>query len=196
MVKSLALAILLAASVFTPALEAATVTFGDSNIYPLASYSEAGFTFQVISGPNWGLDGGGNPSMALSSGNIAANPVGATLELFLTGGGLFNFSQFDFARRVDSPVDTYDIFGLVNNGVTGSLLNFGGSSTTSFQTTSTGFGPVDRVRFVVASIGSTDLLIDNLVLNPVSEVPEPATVVLTGFVLLAGLALRRKAAHR
>lgn len=179
------LAILASASIFTPAAEAATITFGDAAVYPFATYTESGYTFQVISGPNWGLDFPGNAGVALSSGNYSANPVGARLDLFLTGGGLFTFSQLDFSRRQPSASDTLNIFAEVNSVVTGSLLNFGATSTQAFQTALTGFGPVDRIRFEVASSQTTDLLIDNLVLNAGADVPEPATWLLMG----AGLAI-------
>jgi hypothetical protein len=185
-----------ALTIITPAIQGATVTFGDTEIFPLINYTEAGFTFQVLSGGFWGITEPGNPEEALSSGTVDANPLGATLEIFRNGGGFFSFFQFDFRNRIGTTPDTINIFGEVNSATIYSILNFGGSSTTTFQTQLTGFGDVDRIRIEIASIGDTDLLMDNFELTNLSDVPEPASGALAGLVLVGGCILRSRASRR
>lgn len=177
-----------------------TITFGVTEINPISSnYEEGGFTFQVVSGTRWAVQSGsGNPGGELTTGFIEP-VVGNQIDVFLTGGGPFLFSQFDFRKGIDNPPDTISFFGRLNGATTQTMPNFGGSSTLAYQTASTAFSAtVDRVRIVIASVGNSAIRLDNLVLidirgvPDVVGVPEPGTGLLVAGAMAGLLAWRRK----
>src|SRR5262245_46222712 len=79
--------------------KADTITFGTQSVVPLTgSHTEGAFTYDVVSGGQWGLlSGVGNPPASLSTGATNSPSPGDRIDFFRTGGGLFTFDSFDWA---------------------------------------------------------------------------------------------------
>jgi len=194
----LAVVVCLCSYTLTGAARADTITFGTKTVVPLTgSNTEGAFTYEVVSGKQWGLLSGiGNPAASLSTGATNAPSVGDEIDFFLTGGGSFTFDSFDWAT-FGTNSDKVNLFGEVGGVTTQQLPNVGAASATAFHTVLPGFSaPIDRLRVVVASAGDIDLDLDNFVFTPQGSVavPEPSSLTLLsiGGAGLLGYGWRRR----
>lgn len=189
--KTLTALVLLGASIALPfSASADVITFGNTQVIPLTgTTTEGAFTYEVISGSQWGLQTNfGNPPGVLSTGPQAAPNIGDRIDFYLTGGGLFTFDQFDFGGFANATSDGVNFIGSVNFVVTHTLLGIVSTSST-FQTMAGFGGPIDRLSIIISSVGVTDLGLDNLVLT---QVPVPGTLVLfLSGLLLVGFARKK-----
>jgi hypothetical protein len=160
------------------------IDFDDHNASPADLQTEGVFSYNTQSGTSWQYNSVvGNPASSLISGtNIPT--IGDTFQLFLTGGGLFSLTSFDFATA-GGPSDTI-AFIPVTSGVEGAALCSHNTSNTSFVTDSacSPSTSMDHLFMrITAGSGSTNfLVIDNIALDTVAA-PEPASL----FLLAAGL---------
>jgi hypothetical protein len=195
--KYLAATVIAASLLVTaPFARAVTIDFGSTdigNFLPTDTYTEDNFQFTVVSGGQWGIvDFNGNPPSGLVVG--ISGPVGSgdTISVMQIGGGLFTFTALDFASRTGAQTDGVDLIGLVSGVQTQIFPNLT-SNTTTFLTLNPLFlTPIDELRIVGASQGSTALILDNFVFNPVSAgVPEAGSSLLLMALALTALLVTR-----
>jgi hypothetical protein len=159
-----------------------TITFDSLNESPAAQHTEGLFTYDRVSGTAWEYSAAtGNPASSLITGtNIPI--VGDTFEFFLTGGGLFSLTSFDFASGGGAS-DTI-AFIPKNGGVEGAALCSHNTSNTSFVTDSacSPSTSMDHLLIRVTTVGANFIALDNIALGTVAA-PEPASL----FLLAAGL---------
>jgi len=147
--------------------------------------TEGAFSYNTQFGTSWEyyfFDG--NPASSLITG-VNFPTSGDTFELFLTGGGLFSLTSFDFASGTESLNSDTVSFIPVNGGVEGAALCSGINSNTSSFVTDSACSPSTSMDhlFIRITAGSQQfLVIDNIALDTVAA-PEPASL----FLLAAGL---------
>lgn len=195
-IAALSAGLALAASLFAAApADATTITFtAASNAFNLPIglvHTEAGYSFSVTSGTEWGFVGIGNPGQALHAGSTTAIGIGDILTISRADGGDFTFDAFDYRSRSNLPSDGVMFQGLLD----GSLLDTTGavsSVTTAYVAGagSTMTAVIDELRIVGVSQGQATLILDNLVFSEVAA-PAPAAAALLP-VALTGLALARR----
>ena len=170
----------------TGGASAATITFDGLTGFhvPFTTYTESGFTAAVTSGI-WGQgQGEGNPVPSIFTGTGAFGSASNTIVL-TEGGGQFAFNGLDLAAN-DSTA-SYEFLGTLGGstvfdltGTQSDLTGFG-----NFQTVGGGVSldPIDALSVTVNDSVDT-ANIDNIVVQPLPEVPKPATITfdgLTGF---------------
>ena len=182
------------------------ITFGNLSETPIAAgaHIEGLFTYQLSTPSNNGFSlnaSFGNPASGLltsGSGGPFPQPVnnlGSTIDIFLTGGGLFTFTSFQiacvFCAPDDPPFDLpdaewVDIIGINGGSPTNILLNqFNENNAPSFATINSGTSALfDRLQIRISRTGSGRQVLDNFVLTPQRQTPEPGTLLL----LVSGLA--------
>ena len=172
-----------------------TITFDALN-GAVGTRIEGAFTYTLSAGNGWLLTSSfGNPASGLITlGNFT--DLGSTIDIFLTGGGLFTFTSFQIACAAcafnDPPFEltdpqAVDIIGLNGGSPTNILLNQSNSLVpTSFTTINspTPNAQFDRLRIRISRLGTGRQVLDNINLTPIGAVAEPATLLL----LISGLA--------
>ena len=150
-----------------------------------AVYTEGGF---ALSGPSV-------PFLLIGEmlvGGIRDDLAGptTTFGLMAAGGGAFSLLSFDYAFfDLGDPAGSLSVTGLLNGRqVASQMFSLGASSSAAFGA---GFANLTAVTFN----GTSGFTLDNLGVQAVAPVPEPATVVLTGIGLL-GLAVHARRRRR
>ena len=167
--NTLIIACLLALST-APAFPA-TITFsgiGGVNGDLFTTYAEARFTVASTTGSWQKAFNFGNPSPAIFSGS-------STASITITG-GLFTFSSFDFVNANTQGGLTWSAAGFLSSVQV--LTGSGGDPGPEFTTiASPNSNTVLDTLVLTANKGSTTSYnFDNIVLNSVNSVPEPATI--------------------
>ncbi len=185
-------------ALFSGVAGATTITFdpleqaGSSYQY-MSSYSESGFDF--TSGDPLVSAQQGKVGWYFGSASLFSNSVNGYVMLTRTGGATFNFDSIDLAPvATNYGADaTVNFTGHIDGGGTVNE-SFTLNGTYAFQTfTLTGFDNLDSVTWLQASPFHQ---FDNLVLDPLSTVPEPGSVALIGLALAILAATRRKSYWR
>lgn len=172
---------------------ASVLTFGNTNVDRLdlaGTQSEDSFSY-TASGAGWELETTyGHPGAALATFfNGEGSSVGNTVDIMLTGGGLFTFDSVDW-KTVGIPGDDVVLEGFLSGGLVDSLTL---SADSRAWVTAGGFGgPVDLLRVrITGGLGNSAMVLDNVNLTIVDHVPAPASLTLIALGL-AGIRYRRK----
>lgn len=197
----------------TPAL-ANTITFSTASTSPIGgvfagAVTEAGFTYSTKSGGLY-ANTFGNPGNDMEGED---NAGGGVLQIVSATGGDFNFNSLDFSAYSSEPPTTPSFLTLTVTGLLGGSTL--GSETYTLSTTKT-YAPtysnwtteganvlagVTLSQLDISLPAGTDgscycywnANIDNVVLTPLSSVPEPGTLALLAAGLLGlGWAMRRR----
>jgi hypothetical protein len=166
---------------------ATTITFDGLTGFhiPFTTYTESGFTATVTTG-TWGQgQAEGNPVPSIFTGTGAFGGPALNTITLTDGGGQFAFNGLDLAANFSNA--SYEFLGTLGGstmfdltGTQSDLTGFG-----NFQTVGGGvsLSPIDTLSITVNDSLDT-ANIDNIVVQPLPEVPKPATITfdgLTGF---------------
>ena len=172
------------------AAQAATIDFTgtvDSDFDPGETYTEDGFTFEVLSGVEFAIYNFG-PSLAFGAllvGDDTPIGIGDTISITADSGRLFTFDSVDFssANQGRDQSDGVDLVGLRNGATVATFSNLNKCCQNGFLTLSDAFtgAIIDELWIIGASQGDDLLVLDNFVFT---EVPLPAAA----WVFLAGIA--------
>ncbi|MEA5535640.1 PEP-CTERM sorting domain-containing protein [Crocosphaera sp. XPORK-15E] len=193
----------LAVAALSASTSATTITFDPIGTNPVGlplnnPYIEGEFTYQSVSntGGNFGSSLFGNPDPALTVYLGPETLDTIAIEFVRTDGGLFTFDSFDavFLGDPGGLSNGWTFFGEVGGNPT-QFFGFATSSTsftTEIPTTFT--TPIDRLVIQFSQENDLSLIVDNLVLTPVSQsVPEPGTILgLLAVGALGALSRKRK----
>src|SRR6266545_4516592 len=177
------------------------ITFDAFNQNPMVAgaHIEGLFTYQVSAGSGWSLlNTVGNPASSLVTRGIFPTDAGATVDIFLTGGGLFTFNSFQLACAGDPggldqsdacefDAETIQFIGKQGGSTLFTSPSFSDSSfpPTFLPATSSGTTlQFDLLQIRISRAGTGRQALDNLVLTPIPRVAEPSTMLL----LVSGLA--------
>jgi len=131
---------------------------------------------------------GNNTTQALVSAN---GPSFFHLEE--ANGDLFSLDSFYAGARFNTAATGIDITGLTNTGdILSTSVSFTAYDWDMFSLDSTWTNLVN-VEFNVVGAGNAQFLLDDIAVNQISDVPEPASLALLGLGL-AGFSLSRKKA--
>jgi hypothetical protein len=180
------------------AASASTVTFGPATGFSTTINEpqvEGDIIYQVVSGMGFITGSFGNPPASLITAFPSPDDV---IEFFTISGVPFTFDSFDFASFANQQSDRINFIGEFNSVDTQRLLNFS-TSNANFSTQNPNFSaPIDKLRIEVVSGDRAALLLDNLVLTPITEpstIPEPSTIfgiALVGFGALSRILQRSR----
>jgi hypothetical protein len=177
------------------------LSFGDCAYYGY-NVSSGGFDFTgnpadgALFGCSAGLIGG-NTSNALINANSRS-----MLTMTRTGGGVFDLTSFYAGSRFDylnpNGFNSYgqamgmDLVGTVSGGGTvNASITFNGGNFAQYLM-GAGFSNLTSVTMSVAGLGDTiEFLIDDIVVDESTQVPEPGSLALLGLGIL-GLAAQRR----
>jgi hypothetical protein len=182
---------------------AATITFETA---PVGLFSgptgvtESGYTYR-LGGQSLDVNVHGNPGQDMEG---YTGGVGS-LEIVKSGGGGFTLSQFDFSTydTLVGGTQTLSVEGFLDDSVliitdTFTLTNADGYSNWTTELPSNLLGQnIDRLQFNLNALSpSLYEAIDNVVLAPTTNVPEPMTLSLFGADLVGAVATRRRKPKR
>lgn len=176
---------------FAGEVNAAFITFGNTNVDPLFSSGpilEGGFTYQAF-GSAWDITTSlGNPGASLATAWNGAVPViGQTVEVLSVNSSPFIFNSVDFRTLLLTSSDKLSFTGYFAGGTVGTLiLDYG--STTFITVPATFNSPIDRLVIEVTGHGNNSAFVDNISL---SAIPEPTSALLLGLGALGFVAFRR-----
>ncbi len=205
--------ILVVLAMFPASAGAAVITFDSLPAGPLAGglYSEAGFDITWFDPGTGASDGfiGAPGTCALCADNGTAFAIGgpndpegllsSIITITKSGGGLFTFHGFDAAEVVAFGGTTNALLEVTDGGSYLDLFTLdtildGSGPLADFQTFAPTGGPVGVTSLSFSASIVWDYGIDNIVLDDVAPVPEPASLLLfgTGLTALAYRARRRR----
>ena len=169
-----------------------TITFDSLNESPAGQHTEGLFTYDRVSGTAWEYSTVGNPGSSLITG-IALPNIGDTFEFFLTGGGVFSLSSFDYAAGGFAQGDTVS-FIESTGGIETTLCSITSTSPIFTTNSSCGIGSsMDHLLIRVTNASDVWLHFDNISLNGEGiPAPEPASMFLLGAGLFGVVARSRK----
>ena len=181
----------------TQAASASAITFQQVPNGSLSTYTEAGFTASILSGPWAARFDYGNPAPFLQFPRSQDNQATIGAIQVTSGGSLFTFGSVDLYSSV-TPIP-YAITGYLDNAqmfsLQGTLPNTFGNFATLVNLQPNAL--IDRLTITLTNpVGTNPMGLDNIVVTPAAAVPEPATLAFfscTALWLLAD-AVRRK--HR
>ncbi|MGH6985589.1 MAG: hypothetical protein ACRED9_01955 [Caulobacteraceae bacterium] len=178
---------------------AATITFGTANSGDFTGpVTEAGFTYEKLSGGLF-VAGVGNPSPDMEGEESAR---GGVLDFKAAGGGSFDFDQIDYtAVSSETGNQTLEVEGFEGGNLV-ATDSFTLANTTDYAwmtelASALAGRSIDDLQITLAGGADGFQAIDNVVLTPVSGVPEPAAwalMVLSFFGLGGALRARRSSA--
>ena len=172
---------------FAGGANAATLTFGDSQVFPAAGYTESGFVVTATSSSNAifapGIDG------IFSSHFLTFDAPNTAITISSASSEVFSFTSTDLGLSFTSgAVASADVTFL------GTLATGGTVSQTFFNVTTLQNVQLnwDGLTSLTVS-GTADPGLDNMVFNG-SAVPEPSSALLLGLGAF-GLVSRRRRSH-
>ena len=187
-----------------------SITFGALSEATVTTHTEGAFTYTQSLGSGWSLSGlFGNPASGLLTKDNFTD-FGSTIDIFLTGGGLFTFNSFQIACAGisgDIPGDSFDACDFDSEAV--QFIGKVGASTlfTSPLFSSSSFPPIfstvpsgtalqfDRLQIRISRAGTGRQVLDNINLTPIpiGAVAEPGTLLLlvSGLAGLTGMGFSR-----
>ena len=170
---------------FAGVANAATLTFGDSQVFPASGYTESGFVVTSSGEGNAILSGG-----VFSSHFFAFDAPSTTVTISSVINEVFSFTSTDlglsFTAGSTSPIDVTFL---------GTLAAGGTVSQTFFNVTALQNVELNWVGLTSLTIsGTNDPGLDNMVFNGSGAVPEPSSALLIGLGAL-GLVSRRRRSH-
>lgn len=168
--------------------------------------SEAGFTYSTKSGILY-VDSFGNPGNDMEGYEETGG--GGVLQIVSANGGDFNFNALDFSAYAYDPANvdslTLTVTGLLGGSTVGSD-SYTLATTSTFNPTYLNWTTESANTLAGQTLSQLDISItagcnsscwsdniDNVVLTPLSSVPEPGTLVLLAAGLLGlGFVVRRR----
>ena len=173
---------------------AQTISFGalpGSNGSAFSSYTESGFTVDLIAGSICVAKLLGNSVPALFGGIVCNQTTNSSLRIKRTAGGVFRFLSTDLATNIGSSSYTFAGY-LAAASLYSTSSNFSLVSATFANFASPNSATdIDELRISLNTIDASSYNIDNIALST-STVPEPSTVALMGAGLMGLLAVARR----
>jgi hypothetical protein len=191
MIKKLVVTAVL--SVAWPAVTSATTidfnTLSGSNLTPLTTYSENGFTVTNVQGFE-DVQGFGNPAPSIGLPGVENGQSGiGSFTVTQTGGGDFSLTSFDLLEEAPNGV-SYTIKGSLNGSAVYTVNGLDGTLAFTTLNPAESNVEINSALFSFVNPGAS-LVVDNIV---VTGVPEPSTwaMMILGFCGIGFMAYRRK----
>ena len=188
-----------------------SITFDALSEATVTTHTEGAFTYTQSLGTGWSLSSSfGNPVSGLLTKGREFLDFGSTIDIFLTGGGLFTFNSFQLAcagisddiigdpfEACEFEAQSVQFFGTVGGSTLFTSPFFTDPSFSLplvFGTFPSGTAlQFDRLQIRIGTIGTGRMVLDNINLTPIGAVAEPGTLLLlvSGLAGLTGMGFSR-----